>query len=164
MGERYPLAPELLAYIDDYITEADPERALAEPLDSGANLLVFCRELYAQLFANVIGEPITGIGSAAATRAVVLMRSNGRRWQPELVSLVRMFLHFSKFYPDLIGEMYSESPDEVGNFHVNFVPSLLRALAAWATATRETALAIAVASAIVAYSEFLATLSAPHCD
>jgi hypothetical protein len=52
-----PVAPALLEYVDDYIAETSINDAVQErDLDAESNLVVFYRELFAQLFANVIGE------------------------------------------------------------------------------------------------------------
>lgn len=70
MPERPPIAPELLRYVDDYVRETNVDAAMeASDLDSESNLVAFYRELFSQLFANVLGEPITSFSAAGAQRA-----------------------------------------------------------------------------------------------
>ncbi len=90
------IAPELLRYVDDYIDETDVGSAIRADLDAASNLIVFCRELFAQLFANVVGEAITGIGGVSAQRANILRRKSGRKWPESLRLLVGHFQHFCK--------------------------------------------------------------------
>src|SRR5437588_6031119 len=81
MSERPPVAPELLRYIDDYIEETDINSAVSEDeLDSGSNLVVFYRELFAQLFANVVGERITGISQRSGEKAAELYQRHRKDW------------------------------------------------------------------------------------
>lgn len=81
-----PIAPELLDYVNDYVDESDLNTAIDIELESDSNLILFCRELFGQLFANVIGEPITGIGEASAQRANILRRKNRRGWPNPLTN------------------------------------------------------------------------------
>jgi hypothetical protein len=131
------IAPELLRYVDDYIDETDLGSALGSDLDSDSNLIVFCRELFAQLFANVVGEAITGISSVSAQRANVLRRKAGRRWPSSLRRLTGHFQHFCKAYADLLGETYSGGSDARSDFYFEFVPSVLRDLEKWANEADE---------------------------
>ena len=155
MGENPPVAPELLRYIDDYIEETDLGSALETDLDSDSNLIVFCRELFAQLFANVVGEAITGIGSVSAQRANVLRRKNRARWPASLRLLVGHFQHFCKVYADLLGEGYSGSSEAMSDFHFDLVPSLLGDLEKWADEAGVAPLGSAVHSARERYDDFL---------
>jgi hypothetical protein len=67
MPDDAPIAPELFDYIDDYLDETALNEAVEQDeLDSQSNLIVFCRELFAQLFVNVIGEAITTIGPGSS--------------------------------------------------------------------------------------------------
>ena len=56
VSDGHAVAPELLRYVDDYIEETNLDDALRSHLDSNSNLIVFCREFFAQLFANVVGR------------------------------------------------------------------------------------------------------------
>lgn len=149
------VAPELLRYVDDYIDETDLNSALGSTLDSDSNLLVFCRELFAQLFANVIGEAITGIGSVSAQRANVLRRRAGRTWPSSLRRLVGHFQHLCKAYADLLGETYSGGSDARSEFHFDFVPSILRDLEKWAKDVGEDDLATTVSDTRGRYDAYL---------
>jgi hypothetical protein len=155
MAKRPAIAPELLRYVDDYIDETDLGSALAADLDSDSNLIVFCRELFAQLFANVIGEAITGISGASAQRANVLRRKAGREWPSSLRRLVGHFQHFCKVYADLLGEGYSGSSEARSDFHFDFVPSVLRDLERWANEAEEGDLSAAVSSTRRRYDGYL---------
>lgn len=99
MSNGHAVAPELLRYVDDYIDETNLDDALRSHLDSNSNLIVFCRELFAQLFANVVGEAITSIGPTSAQRANVLRRMNKGRWPASLSRLIGHFQRFCKSIP-----------------------------------------------------------------
>jgi hypothetical protein len=161
VSETPGVAPALLRYIDDYVNETNLPSALDEDLDSGSTLIVFCRELFAQLFANVIGEPITGIGGVSAQRANVLRRTKGRTWPPSLKRLVGDFQHFCKIHGDLLGEGYSGGGEATNEFHFDFVPSVLSDLHRWASDAGLSDLADTVAATRGRYDLFLSDLE-PH--
>jgi hypothetical protein len=102
MANEGAVAPQLLDYVAEYVDETDLSSALADDFDSDSNLIVFCRELFAQLFANVVGEAITTISSTSAQRANVLRRKHGRTWGAPLRRLVGHFQEFCKIYTDLL--------------------------------------------------------------
>ena len=152
-----PIAPELLRYVDDYIDETDLGMALDDELDSTSNLVVFCRELFAQLFANVIGERITGIGATSAQRANILRRKHGGSWPEPLRRLVGHFQHLSRVYDDLLGVAYSGGSEARSDFHFDFIPSVLSDLEAWARERGDDELAVAVAATRTRYARYLMT-------
>jgi hypothetical protein len=152
------IAPDLLDYIDDYVEETDFNSAVrGSGLDSGSNLIVFYRELFAQLFANVIGERITGVGQRSGERARALYRSRGRQWSPALRVLVREFQHFCKIYPDLLGEEYGGGNEAVSDLHFDLLPGLLDHLEQWARGEGDRTLADRTAAASKRYGEFVET-------
>lgn len=149
------IAPELLRYVDDYIDETDVGSAIRADLDATSNLIVFCRELYAQLFANVVGEAITGIGGVSAQRANVLRRKSGRKWPESLRLLVGHFQHFCKIYTDLLGGGYSGGGEARSEFHFEFVPAVLGDLETWAKESGADDLATTVSESRQRYDEYL---------
>lgn len=156
MPENQGIAPELLQYVVDYVDETALESVL-EDVESESNLIVFCRELFGQLFANVIGEAITGIGAASAQRANVLRRTRGRTWPGSLRRLVGHFQHFCKIYRDLLGEGYSGGSDARSEFHFTFIPNVMNDLEAWAKESEAPDLAEAITRARRRYDEYLST-------
>lgn len=155
MSNGHAVAPELLAYVDDYVDETSLVDALRSSLDSESNLIVFCRELFAQLFANVVGEAITSIGSTSAQRANVLRRMHKAHWPASLSRLVGHFQRFCKIYPDLLGEGYSGGSETMSDFHFEFMVTLLHDLGAWARDAGAADLARAVHESGQRYTEFL---------
>src|SRR6266487_4665303 len=135
VAETAAIAPELLLYVDEYIDETDLGSAIGSDLDATSNLLVFSRELFGQLFANVVGEPITGFGPASAQRANILRRRNRGRWPGSLRRLVGHFQHLCKIYSDLLGETYGGGSQAKGDFHFEFIPTVLADLESWAIDT-----------------------------
>jgi hypothetical protein len=158
VAEPAPVAPELLRYVDDYIDETDLGTAIEDALDADANLLVFVRELFAQIFANVIREPLTGPTAANAQRANVLRRKNRSEWPASLGRLVGHFQRWTKTYDDLIGEGYGGGSEARGAFHFEFIPSVLTDLEAWSIETSEDELSAAVTLTRQRYDEFLSSL------
>ena len=145
MADDAAIAPELVDYIEDYLEETGLDEAVErDELDPDSNLIVFCREVFVQLFANVIGETISTIGPTSAERANVLLRLHRHRWPASLRRLVGRFQHFCKMYPDLVGKQYGDGSDEISEFHLDFVPDLLRELEAWAEAQEQDALLAAI--------------------
>jgi hypothetical protein len=158
MAESRPVAAELLRYVDEYIQEEDFNRAVrSKELDSESNLIVFYRELFAQVFANVVGEKITGMGARSGEKARELYERHAQDWSHELCELVRDFQHFCKIYPDLLGDTYGGS-EAVADLHFSLLPQLLMHLEDWAINSGETELATAVAGSRGRYSEFAAEL------
>jgi hypothetical protein len=128
-----PIAVALLRYVDDYVDESDVNEAVSGgDLDSDSNLIVFYRELFSQLFANVLAEPITSISLSSARRARRLQLTKGGEWSRPLKALVRSFQHLCKIYRDLLGEQYGEGGDAVSELHFDLLPTLLLELQAWA--------------------------------
>ena len=158
MAKPAPVAPELLRYVDDYIEETDLNTAIEDALDADANLLIFVRELFAQIFANVIHEPLTAPSAANAQRANVLRRKNRSEWPESLGRLVGHFQRWSKIYDDLIGEGYGGESETRSEFHFEFIPSVLADLEEWAAGASETELAEAISSTRQRYDEFLSDL------
>jgi hypothetical protein len=153
---EHRIAPELLRYIDDYLAETTINAAVRRSeLDSDSNLIVFYRELFAQLFANVVGERITGISQRSGERARELYRKHRRAWRDPLRQLVRDFQHFCKIYPDLLGEGYSGGNEEISKLHFDLLPSVLAHLESWARQEDETQLETSVADARRRYREFV---------
>src|SRR4051794_7497834 len=112
------ITPSLVRYVDDYMEETSIDAALRDDaLDADSQLIVFYRELFAQLFANVIGERITGINQRSGERARALYRQHKTVWSAPLRQLVRDFQHFCKIYPDLLGEGYSGGNEEITELH-----------------------------------------------
>jgi hypothetical protein len=155
VSNGHGVAPELLRYVDDYVDETNLDDALRSHLDRNSNLIVFCRELFAQLFANVVGEAITSIGAASAQRANVLRRTHKSRWPASLNRLVGHFQRFCKSYPDLVGEGYSGGGEVLSDFHFDFMTSVLHDLEAWAGETGDAELAGAVHESAGRYTAFL---------
>lgn len=152
------VSPELLRYVDDYIQEEDVNRAAREDeLDAESNLIVFYREVFAQLFANVLHDPITGFRSRSGERARALYRRKGSSWPATLRQLVRDYQHFCKIYPDLLGDMYGSS-EAVGNLHVDLLPTLLGHLEAWAREGGHLELVSSVGASRQRYDNFIADL------
>jgi len=155
---KEPIAAELLDYIDDYIAEIDVNQAVRESkLDSGSNLIVFYRELFAQLFANVVGERISGVGQRSGEKARALYRKHSRNWSKALRALVRDFEHFCKIYPDLLGEEYGESNEAVSDLHFDLLPGLLDHLEEWARGDGRDGLGDRTAAARERYGRFVET-------
>jgi hypothetical protein len=153
--EGQPIAPELLDYVDDYIDESEINDVIEGEFDADSNLIVFCRELFSQVFANVIGEPLTGFSAINAQRANVLRRTQtGRAWLAPLRRLVSRFQHFCKVYTDLLSEGYSTS-EARSDFHFEFIPSVLNDLEAWAAETGHDDLHERVVAAQTAYDDYL---------
>lgn len=156
MAERRLVAPELLRYIDDYLEETNINDAVREDeLDSDSNLIVFYRELFAQLFANVVAERITGIGQRSGERARELYERHGSEWSVPLRSLVREFQHFCKLYPDLLGAAYGGGNEAVVDLHFGLLPGLLHKLKGWAELEGDEALVEATEQARRRYGQFL---------
>jgi hypothetical protein len=153
---EHRIAPELLRYIDDYLAETTINAVLRhDALDSDSQLVVFYRELFAQLFANVVGERITGISQRSGERARALYRLRGQTWSAPLRELVRDFQHFCKIYPDLLGEGYSGGNEEISELHFDLLPSVLAHLETWAHDEGKIGLAQAVADAARRYGDFI---------
>jgi hypothetical protein len=153
-----PIAVELLDYVDDYIDETDFNQAVrGSGLDPGSNLIAFYREFFAQLFANVVGERISGVGPRTGAKARALHRKHSRDWQPALRALVRDFEHFCKLYPDLLGEEYGEGNEAVSDLHFDLLPDLLEHLEAWARAENDHELGDRAQDARERYGEFVDT-------
>lgn len=152
------VAPELLDYIDDYVEETDFNQAVrSSGLDSESQLIVFYRELFAQLFANVLGEPLLGINDRSAKRANVLYRRHRRDWPPSLRRLVKDFQRLCKIYPDLLGAAYSDGGDLISKLHFDLLPQLLRHLEAWADDTESEALRERASEASQVFADFIDT-------
>src|SRR4051794_25339492 len=145
-----------MGYVDDYVAEVSIDAALGEEaLDSDSQLVVFYRELFAQLFANVIEEPITGISQRSGERARELYRQRGSTWPPPLRDLVRDFQHFCKIYPDLLGEGYGGGSEEISELHFDLLPSVLTNLERWAESEGEQTLANVASDGRRRYGEFV---------
>lgn len=156
MPDALPVAVELLDFVDDYINESEINAALEAELDADSNLIVFSRELFAQLFANVIAEPLTGFAGVNAQRANVLRRTAaGRRWGTPLRRLVSHFQRFCKIYSDVLSEGYSTS-EARSDFHFEFIPSVLNDLKAWAEGEGYVALVARISNAQQSYHAYLA--------
>lgn len=150
------IAPELLRYVDDYLAETSINAAVRkDALDADSRLIVFYRELFSRLFANVVGERITGIGQRSGQRARELYQQRRRTWSMPLRELVRDFQHFCKAYPDLLGEAYSGGSEEISELHFAMLPSVLAHLEGWAQEEGETGLAAAVADTRSRYGAFV---------
>lgn len=156
MADTAPVAPALLRYVDEYVEERTMNEVLrAETIDDDSALLVFYRELFAQLFANVLKEPLTGVGQRAGERARELYTASARDWSPPLRELVRDFQHFVKIYPDLLGNAYGDGNEAINDLHWDLLPSLLAHVQAWATNEALHDLASAAAASAERYRDFL---------
>jgi len=156
MADPPPIAPQLLRYVHDYIDETNVNDAVSDTeLDSGSNLIVFYRELFAQLFANVLHQPITGIDMRSGERARELYERRGREWREGQRALVRDYQHFCKLYPDLLGEEYGGGNEAVVELHFELLPTLLGHLGDWAGEATQNELRDAVGEARERYLEFM---------
>jgi hypothetical protein len=156
MANGSPIAPALLRHIDEFIDEETLSTALDQEFDRDSRLIVFCRELFGQLFANVVGEAITGFGPTNAERASVLRRKNRSNWPPPLRRLVGHFLHYCKLHSDLLGEGYSGGSEARSEFYFEFLPSLLRDLEIWGRDAGGRELLKAIAGGRERYDRYLA--------
>lgn len=121
---------------------------------------MFYRELFAQLFANVVGERISGVGQRSGENARALYRGRARDWSPALRALVRDFEHFCKIYSDLLGQEYGEGDEAVSDLHFDLLPRLLDHLEQWARAESNHELAEQTAAARERYGHFMETFEA----
>jgi hypothetical protein len=156
VSEGIRISAEVLDFVDDYVAaHGGEEEHSDERVGADAFLLNFCRSQFEQLFANVIGEPITGFNLSNAAKANVLRRRNRRVWSQPLRRLTGDFQRCCKMYPDLVGAGYSDDSEAMTEFHLDFIPKILLHLWEWAEAEDETALAQAAAETRDAYDLFL---------
>lgn len=151
-----PVAPALLRYVDEYVEERTMNEAVrSAQVNDDSALVVFYRELFAQLFTNVLDEPLTGVGQRAGERARELYSASAHEWSPPLRDLVRDFQHFVKIYPDLLGNAYGDGNEAINDLHWHLLPTLLSHVTAWAMNEGLDDLAAAATASATRYGDFV---------
>lgn len=155
MSDSDRIKPSLFDLLDEYSAQIrSGEVQPATSLPRTSRVLVFCENLFNQFFANVLGQQITGFGSAAQRNAARL-RKSGELTDASARTVVAVFEQFCDIYPDVLGAGYGGSPGTFRRFHRNLLPRLLRSFLTWARAGQELALATRIAEAQDAYSQAL---------
>jgi hypothetical protein len=120
-----------------------------------APIIVFCQNFFLQFFENVVGKPITSIGTASKRVAATVMVTTKDTAPGEELALVQSFEELCDIYPDVLALGYGGSVASFAKFHERFIPRLLERIDAWAQTTTDDGLKSAAAESRERYEAAL---------
>lgn len=155
------MAPTLFANVKTYARSLEDGTVdLGRALSDTTPILVFCQNFFAQFFENVLGHPLTSIDEDMKEEAatVRLSWSQAEAEAPTRL-LIALFEELCDEWPEVLGLSYGTLREDMLEFHGDYLPNLLEAIADWSATIHDDALQREAREARSAYRKGLASLT-----
>lgn len=153
-----PIALSLFDNIDRYAGLLEAGREIGEHLTNDLPILIFCENFFLQFFKSEFEMDITGFTSAGKSRSARLrlrLKKSDTPLSKSRRQILSMYEKLCDDWRDLHGAGYVDGPEERTDFHIEFVPRLLRRIAKWAAISDHKDLAVRANEAADRYSEVM---------
>jgi hypothetical protein len=129
-----PVEPTLFSLVEQYADSINSGKVDAERgLPRDASIVVFCQTFFQQFFEHEYSLEITGTDGKSKSSAIRLrLRLEGEHGKGPTTRLIELFQDLCDAWPDILGWTYGGSEEEFEEFHVVYVPRLLKRIEAWA--------------------------------